>query len=199
MSTSALDSRPRIICCGDVIDDVIVVPLEAIRLDTDTTSSIRFVPGGSAANTATWLGVSGAQVEFVGRVATADVHRHAELLTACGVVAHLAPHATLPTGTIVIIVEGETRTMLTETGANAELDTRTVTDELLADAALLHLTGYTLFNRADPAGFTQLIARAVACGVAVSVDPGSAGFIRDYGVDRVIAAVAGAHTLFPNL
>ena len=198
-SNSVPNPRPRIICCGDVIDDVIVVPLETIRVDTDTTSSIRFVPGGSAANTASWLGVSGAAVDFVGRVASGDVHRHGELLSRCGVTVHLAPHDTLPTGTIVIIVEGETRTMLTESGANAELDTRDVTDALLAEASVLYLTGYTLFNRPDTGAFTELIARAVASGVTVAIDPGSAGFITDFGVDRFLEAVAGVSIFLPNL
>jgi len=198
-SDSPSTSSRRIICCGDVIDDVIVVPLDAIRVDTDTTSSIRFAPGGSAANTASWLGISGAAVDFVGRVAAADVQRHSDLLRRSGVTSHLAPDDMLPTGTIVIIVEGEKRTMLTETGANAKLDTLTVTDDLLAEAAVLHLTGYTLFNRTDPAGFTELIRRANTKGVTVSVDPGSAGFISDYGIEQFLAAVTGATIFLPNL
>jgi sugar/nucleoside kinase (ribokinase family) len=89
--------------------------------------------------------------------------------------------------------------MLTESGANAELDTRDVTDALLADASVLYLTGYTLFNRPDTAAFTELIARAVASGVTVAIDPGSAGFITDFGVDRFLKAVAGATIILPNL
>lgn len=189
----------RIIAFGDVIDDIVVVPLEKIRADTDTTSSIRFRPGGTAANTASWLGFSGAQVDFVGTVGADDVERHSHALERCGVTTHLAPHPTLPTGTIVVLVDGEQRTMLTERGANAELHPDMVTDALLEAAAVLHFSGYSLFGSHDPAAFTGLIARAHAHGVTVSVDPGSAGFIRDFGVEAFLDAIAGADILFPNL
>ena len=184
---------------GDVIDDVVAVPLGPIRTDTDTPSSIRFTAGGSAANTATWLGTLGASVDFVGLVGHGDVQRHADRLAAAGVTPHIETHPSLPTGTIIVIVDGENRTMFTERGANAALDPDSVTDELLASAALLHLTGYSLFGDVDAAPFVRLIARARAAGAHVSFDPGSAGFIGDYGVDRFLADIAGADIVFPNL
>lgn len=193
------ERRSRIVCLGDVIDDVVAIPLGPIRDDTDTVSSIRFRAGGSAANTAAWLGSLGAEVDFFGAVNNADVARHAELLRAHDVTTHLRGQETLPTGTIVVIVSGEQRTMLTERGANASLDPAWVTDELLADAAVVHITGHALLNDAGSAGIADLIARAKASGATVSVDPGSAGFIADYGVPEFLAAIAGADILFPSL
>jgi sugar/nucleoside kinase (ribokinase family) len=194
-----MPNRRHIIAFGDVIDDIVVVPLEKIRPDTDTTSSIRFRPGGTAANTASWLGYSGAAVDFVGTVGADDLERHTHLLERCGVTTHLAAHPTLPTGTIVVLVDGEQRTMLTERGANAELHPDMVTDALLANAAVLHFSGYSLFGAHDPAAFTELIERAHSHGVTVSVDPGSAGYIRDFGVEAFLDAIVGADILFPNL
>lgn len=187
----------RIICFGDLIDDVVAIPAGPIRDDTDTPSAIRFLPGGSAANTAAWLGSLGAATDFVGSVAAGDLARHSDLLT--GVTAHLHGHPDLPTGTIVVIVEGERRNMLTERGANSVLDPASVTDALLADAAVLHITGHTLLNRAGADGIAALITRARDAGVTVSVAPGSAGFIADYGAEAFLDAVAGADILFPNL
>lgn len=187
----------RIICFGDVIDDVVAVPEGAIRDDTDTPAAIRMMPGGSAANTAAWLGSLGAEVDFVGIVAAADVARHSAALI--GVTAHIAGHATLPTGTIVVVVQGQSRTMLTQRGANCALDPADATAALLASAGVLHITGHVLLNDAGADGISRLIARARAAGVAVSVDPGSAGFIADYGVDAFLAAIAGASILFPSL
>lgn len=202
---------------GDVIDDVVVTPSSTPRPDTDTLSSIRAVAGGSAANTAAWLGALGMAVDFVGIVGAPDVTRHTALLSECGVTAHLTAHATLPTGTIVVIVDGEHRTMLTEKGANPTLDLDAIPDALLATATAVHLTGYSLFAAATPAplgaaadapgtaaadggaGFARLIARARQRGMLVSVDPGSAGFIADFGAARFLAAVEGASVLFPNL
>ncbi|MFM9878108.1 MAG: carbohydrate kinase family protein [Rhodoglobus sp.] len=192
-----LGTRERIICFGDVIDDVVAVPAGPIRDDTDTEASIRILPGGSAANTAAWLGSLGAAVDFIGIVGAADVARHSSALP--GVTAHLTGHPTLPTGTIVVVVQGQSRTMLTQRGANLALDPADVTDALLADAAVLHLTGHVLLNDAGAAGVARLIARATAAGVAVSVDPGSAGFIADYGVEAFLEAFAGASIVLPSL
>lgn len=185
----------RVLVVGDVIDDVIVVPHGPIRPDTDTVSDIRQAPGGSAANTASWLGHLGVDVEFVGMVAEADVARHAAVFAQYGVTARLQGHPTLPTGAIVILVEGDRRAMLTERGANDALDLSAV-DVTGFDA--LHLTGYSLFFRDSAAGVTDLIARARAAGLEVCVDPGSAGFLRDYGVERFRAAIADATILVPN-
>lgn len=189
----------RIITYGDVIDDVVAIPDGPIRDDTDTPASIHSRAGGSAANTAAWLGSLGADALFVGSVATADVDRHTALLAAVGAGAILHGSAELPTGTIVVIVDGQRRAMLTERGANTLLDPRWVTDELLAGARVLHITGHALLNDAGAEGISSLIARARAAGVAVSVAPGSAGFIADYGPERFLTAMAGADIVFPSL
>lgn len=191
--------RNRIVVFGDVIDDVVVVPHSVIRVDTDTVSSIHNRPGGSAANVAAWMGSFGASVDFVGVVGVDDLARHTALLERAGVRAHLTGDNGLPTGAIVVIVEGEQRTMLTETGANAAMTPDAVTDDILAGAALLHFTGYSLFSQPDDTAIRRLIERSAALGVQVSVDPGSAGFIADFGVSRFLAAVSGASMIFPNL
>ena len=188
----------RIVVAGDVIDDVVVVPSVAIRPDTDTPSSIRFRAGGSAANTAAWLGSIGADVDFVGIVGSADAPRHSSLLTQWGVRPHLAT-SDLPTGTIIVLVEGEKRAMLTERGANAIFDPATVTDELLADAGALLLTGHSLSGQTTAASLRALITRARDLDVPVVVSPGSAGHIADAGVQTFVQAFAGATVLLPSL
>jgi sugar/nucleoside kinase (ribokinase family) len=187
---------PKVLVVGDVIDDVIVVPHGPIRPDTDTISDIRSTAGGSAGNTASWLGHLGAEVQFVGMVGAADVARHSAVFERYGVVPRLQSHPTLPTGAIVILVEGESRSMLTSRGANDSIDLSEV-DVTGFDA--LHLTGYSLFTRQDSAPVSALIQRARAAGLEVCVDPGSAGFLLDYGVERFLAAIAGATILVPNL
>jgi sugar/nucleoside kinase (ribokinase family) len=191
-----LPASGRIVVFGDVFDDVVVVPSHAIRPDTDTISSIRRRPGGSAANTAAWLGSLGATVDFVGLVGAGDAAGHAVQLP--GVTAHLSEHPTLPTGTIVVIVDGETRTMLTEVGANAELTADSVTDAMLDAASIIHFTGYSLFGSPQrAAAIARLFERAA--DTPISVDPGSVGFIADFGAERFLDAIDGAAFLFPNL
>ena len=132
-------SRPGILVVGDVIDDTVVIPSGPIRPDTDTTSTIRRVAGGSAANTAAWLAALGADVSFVGAVGKADVARHAALLP--GVDAHLQA-VDAATGAIIVLVQGAERSMLTDRGANAELDFDAIPDALIR--AHVHLTGHSM-------------------------------------------------------
>lgn len=189
----------RALVVGDVIDDIIVVPVGPVRPDTDTTARISRHEGGSAANTAAWMAHQGAAVDFVGCVGPGDRERHESVLRDLGVRPQLSEHPTLTTGTIVIVVEGEQRTMLTDRGANAGLQVDAVTDELLAEAGVLHLTGYSLVDAFSSDDLAALIERAHTHGVLVSLDPGSAGFIADYGVDAFRAALRGVDVLLPNL
>lgn len=184
---------PRILVIGDVIDDIVVIPSGPIRVDTDTPSAIRRVPGGSAANTAAWLASLDDAVSFVGCVNAADVERHTALLP--GVDVHLTA-SDAPTGTIVILVDGEHRSMLTERGANAELDLDGIPDALIGDH--VHLTGHTM-AASDGSGFARFVARAKSVGATVSVSPGSAAYIADLGAERFTEVIAGADVLFVSL
>lgn len=189
----------RVVVVGDVINDIVVVPHGEIRPDTDTASTIRLRPGGSGANTAVWLGSLGAQVDFVGCVGLDDLAEHERVFREAGVEPHLSLGSGLPTGTIVILVDGERRTMLTERGANSLLSSAAVTDQLLSDAAVLHISGYSILDGFGVAATHDLIGRATAAGVPVSVTPGSSGYIADFGVAPFLEAITGTTVLFPNL
>lgn len=189
----------RVVAFGDIVNDIVVVPKSEIRPDTDTASTIRARPGGSAANTAAWLGSLGTPTDFVGSVGVADLDHHAQQLRVQGVVPHLSVAPGLPTSTIVIIVQGEHRTMLTERGANRALAVEHLSDEVLASAGVLHLTGYSMLDGPRSAGMRALIDRAHAAGVTVSLNPGSAGFIADFGPAEFVEATASADILFANL
>ncbi len=180
----------RALVFGDLIDDIIVTPRGPIRPDTDTSSTIRSRPGGSAANTTAWMAAAGADVCFVGRCGAVDVDRHAAFLRAAGVDPHIAADTELPTGAIVVIVQGHERTMLTERGANARLSPDDVD---VAGCALVHAVGYTLVEHA--AAFRALVERAHAAGARVSLNAGSVAAIDELGVDAFAAASAGVDIL----
>lgn len=192
-------SRTRIVVYGDVIDDLVVEPAGPVLHDADTMATITRVAGGSAANTAVWLGTLGADVALHGRVAADDLARHEALLTSAGVISRLSADPDLPSGTAVIIVEGGHRTMLTQRGANAAFDPAQVTDAELAAAAVLHVSGYVVFGATRPEGHDELAERALAAGAELSVDPGSASFLRSLGATRLRAIIARAGVLTPNL
>lgn len=186
----------RVVVVGDLINDIVAVPREAIRADTDTTATIKLASGGSAANTATWLASRGAEVDFVAAVGSHDAAFHEEELREAGVTPHLQVEIGVPTGTIIIVVQGAQRSMLTERGANSLLRSASVTDELLAGARLLHVSGYSVVDGFGIAGTRALLDRARDAGVPVSVNPGSIGFIADFGVERFLEAIHGASLLF---
>lgn len=189
----------RVVVFGDVIDDIVVVPTGPIRADTDTPSSIRHRAGGSAANAASWLGTLGAPVDFVGRVAEQDIPKHNRIFEGFGVTPHLVADPDNPTGTIVVLVDGNQRSMLTERGANAWLSADAVTDELLDAASIVHFTGYSIYHSTDHAALRRLFERAAQRGVTVSVDPASAGGLNDFGVAKFLELIEGAGIVFPNL
>ncbi|MFC7431350.1 MULTISPECIES: carbohydrate kinase family protein [unclassified Agrococcus] len=187
----------RALAFGDVIDDVLVFPEGRIRPDTDTDAQILRRPGGSAANTAAWLARAGARTTFVGRVAARDVERHAALLAEHGVDPRLDGDPEHETGTIVVLVDRDERTMLTDRGANAHVDPDAIDDALLA-VDVVHVTGYSLLSgHAEAVG--RLVDRAHAAGAKVSCTIGSAGSIADLGVDTARAALRGADVLVANL
>jgi sugar/nucleoside kinase (ribokinase family) len=186
-----------VVVVGDLIDDVIVRPLEPINVDTDTPSVIERSGGGSAANTACWLAASGTPVSFVGTVHHDDVEAHRAVLADAGVDAVLRG-SHLPTGAIVVISDGSVRSMLTSRGANVETGPESVPEELLASADRLHLTGHPLMSEARDTEWHALLDRAAAAGVARSVDPGSAQLLAAYGADRFRRLVEGVELLLPN-
>jgi sugar/nucleoside kinase (ribokinase family) len=182
-----------ILVVGDVIDDTVVIPSGPIRADTDTASVIRRVAGGSAANTAAWLASLGADVAFVGAVSAADIDRHTALLP--GVDVHLQA-ADAATGAIIVLVQGQERAMLTDRGANADLDFDAIPDHLIR--AHVHLTGHSM-AASDGSAFARFVRRAKAAGATVSVSPGSVAYIDALGPDRFAEVIAGADVLFASL
>ena len=186
---------PKVVVVGDVIDDILVRPKGTIRPDTDTPSDIQIAPGGSAANFACWLASHGIEVELVGRVNHKDVARHSADLESFGVRPSLQAEPKLPTGSIVVLVEGDQRSFLTDRGANKNLDVSLVDD--FGDG--LYLSGYSLFGSVPVKDFKALIRRAKAQGAMVVCDPGSAGFIADFGVPKFFEATKGVDLFTPSL
>lgn len=181
---------------GDVIDDIIVVPEHAIRPNTDTNARIEKTLGGSAANVAAWAASSGASVQFLGCVGRDDLARNESNFAAARVSAQLQV-SDRATGSIVVLVDGESRSMLTDRGANQDLNLDLI-DAELAQAKIVYLSGYALLGKSVES-VVGLIERAHAHGALVAVDPGSTGYIEDYGVERYRELLKHVDVCFPNL
>jgi sugar/nucleoside kinase (ribokinase family) len=190
-------AAPRILVVGDLMIDTIVKPEGPLVRGSDRRAAIVERPGGSAANQAAWLAHFGAAVDFVARVGAADRRRETARLARAGVVAHLVGDARRETGRLIALVEasGE-RSFLTDRGANLALCARDLSDALVDDAAMIHLSGYSFFAPGPREAVMELIARAA--GRPVGVDPASAEFLREAGPEAFLAWTRGATMLFPN-
>ena len=192
--------RGDVVVLGDVLVDVVVTVDRPVATGSDTPARIGQRGGGSAANTACWLGslgvptrlVAGIGGDDVGRVARADLARHG--------VDHVGPVvADAATGTCVVIVDrSRERTMFPDRGANAHLDRFDVATLDARPAAHLHLSGYALLGDGSRDAARRALAWARAGGVAVSVDAASAAPLRSVGAARFLDWIAGCDLLFAN-
>jgi sugar/nucleoside kinase (ribokinase family) len=188
---------PRVLVVGDVMVDVIVRPEGPLARGSDRRASITVQPGGSAANQATWLASFGVSVDFVARVGAADVQSEAARLKAIGVTPHLVGDPRRETGRLVALVDpnGE-RSFLTDRGANEALEAADIADEIIAGAAMIHLSGYSFFAPGPCAAVLDVMGRA---GMKpISVDPASAEFLREVGRENFLDLTRSAAILFPN-
>jgi sugar/nucleoside kinase (ribokinase family) len=97
----------------------------------------------------------------------------------------------------VVLVEGASRSMLTDRGANKELSLESLTIDYLSDFSYVYLSGYTLFGRSE-AEIKNFIFRVQDAGALLAIDPGSTGYIKDLGVEAFKAAINGVDILLPN-
>lgn len=189
-----------IVCAGEVMIDVLARLPGPLAVGSDTPAPIRINGGGAAANTASWLAVSGASVTFVGRVGNDAFGRLAiEELTAAGVTVEVTVDPVRPTGTCIVLVDpsGE-RTMIPDSGANSGLVAGAVAPRLLDPDGYLYLSGYTLLDPgALPAGQAALAAaRERECRIAV--DASSTAPLIETGPHRFLSWIGAGLLLLAN-
>jgi sugar/nucleoside kinase (ribokinase family) len=126
---------------------------------------------------------------------------HERELIGCGVRPRLVVDPEASTGTVICLVDtgaAAERTFLTDSGASLRLDPGDWSDALLDGVDRLHLSGYLLFSASGRALVRTVLASARTRGVPVSLDPASAGFLVELGVDRFLALVQGVGVLLPS-
>jgi len=190
----------RLVCVGDVMLDIRATLPAPLALGSDTPAPISFGAGGSAANTAAWLGHLGVPCVFAGRVGADSFGREAvDALRAHGVTPMVATDPAAPTGVCLVLIgpDGE-RTMVPSAGANVGLSPADLGPDLLGAADHLHLSGYTLLGEGcrPAARFALELARTV--GASVSVDAASAEPIRTVGPERFLSWLAPGTVLLAN-
>jgi sugar/nucleoside kinase (ribokinase family) len=184
----------KVLVIGDVIEDVVVIPESAIRENTDTKSAIHKSMGGQAANVASWLSHLGTETTLVGCVGASDIEKLDSELSKRGIQTALQS-SSKPTGSLVVLVQGESRSMLTDRGANLDLNLRDIDP---TGFLAVYLSGYSLLGRSID-GMTEFASRVKQAGAVLAIDPGSYGFIRDHGVEEFKELLCLADLVFPNL
>ncbi|WP_153814640.1 PfkB family carbohydrate kinase [Streptomyces sp. SUK 48] len=196
------DRTGALLVVGDVVTDVVARHRGPLATGTDTAAVIRTLPGGAGANVACWAAHSGcADVRLLGRVGADAAAWHEQELLAAGVRPRLVTDPEAATGTVVCLVDAGAaaeRTFLTDSGASLRLEPADWSDALLDGVAWLHLSGYLLFTESSRALAGTALIAARARGVPVSMDPASAGFLVELGIDRFLAFAEGLDVLLPS-
>jgi sugar/nucleoside kinase (ribokinase family) len=187
---------------GDIVTDVVARHRGPLASGTDTAAAVRTLPGGAGANVACWAAHWGCEdVRLLGRVGADADAWHERELTASGVRPRLVVDQEAPTGTVICLVDtgaAAERTFLTDSGASLRLAPDDWSPSLLDGVARVHLSGYLLFSAPSRALVAVVLESARARGVPVSLDPASAGFLTELGVDRFLALAEGVDVLLPS-
>jgi ribokinase len=189
-------SAGPIVVVGDVMTDVLAAFEGPLVPAGDTAASIALRPGGSGANTAAWLGHLRAPTVFVGCVGDDAFGRDAaRALGEAGVTPRLAVGGTAVTGAVIVLVDaaGE-RTMLPDSGANAELAPEHLPGDVFLPGGHLHLSGYTLLRPSTRPAALAALAAAREAGMTTSIDAVSAAPLADAGAESFRRLADGVGT-----
>ena len=175
---------------GDIAVDVLAVAGEALTRGADARGSVRFVPGGSAANVAVWAARCGAAATCVGATGPDpwgawlrdDLRREGVRL--------VGPVRGRTAAILALVDDTGERTFVTERGAALTLAPSDLPADLWAGCDALHLPAYSLFAGALAATSRAAITGARARGAAISLDCSSASLLRAYGTERFAALLA---------
>lgn len=186
-----------IVVVGDLIADLIVLGGSSLERGTDNPAEVRLTRGGSAANVAA-AAATRHPARFIGRVGDDTIGRALTgELESCGVEVRVQRSGR--TGAIVVLVDavGE-RTMITDRGAAAELET--IDPAWLSGARWLHLPLYGFAAPASRKAVTDAATAVAAAGASISLDLSSVATMRELGaealqeiVDEITPAVVFAN------
>ena len=190
-----------VVVIGDVMTDVVAHVDDPLALGSDTAARVQTRQGGAGANVAHWLAHLGVPTAFVGRVGDDPFGREVvEVLRGAGVEPRVGVDPLRATGTVVVLVgaDGE-RTMLPDAGANSTLTPDDVPLDVVAGAAWLHVSGYTLLNPGSRDAGLAALSVARDAGVGTSVDASSAAPLEALGGKEFLRLTDGVQLAFCTL
>ncbi len=200
---------PRVVVLGDLMLDVVLAPDDALVAGTDVPGRVTLRQGGSAANTARWLGRLGARTTLIGAVGRDPAGRAlVAAVRSDRVVSRVVRVAGERTGRIGVFVSptGE-RSFVADRGAADRLTPGELDAAWFKRVSLLHLPAYSLVGEPLGAAARRAIQLARTAGGLVSIDLASIGpllargrlaavsLVRDAGPDLLFATAAEADAL----
>lgn len=162
---------------GDLMLDVVLAPARALESGTDVPGRVALVQGGSAANTARWLGRLGARSSLITSVGRDAAGRAlVEALAGDGVTPRVVRVPGARTGRIGVLVaaDGE-RSFIADRGAADLLRPDDLRASWFSGADALHLPVYSLLGEPLGDAGRRGIELAREAGALISVDLASIG------------------------
>lgn len=157
--------------------DVVLAPERAPETGTDVPGRVLLAQGGSAANTARWLGRLGARASLISAVGRDAAGRAlVEAVRGDHVTAHVARVAGARTGRIgVLVMPGGERSFVADRGAADRLEASDLRPAWFARADALHVPAYSLLTEPLGTAARAAIRLAREGTAAVSLDLASTG------------------------
>jgi sugar/nucleoside kinase (ribokinase family) len=187
-------AKPRVLVLGDLMLDVVLAAARPIESGTDVPGRVEIRQGGSAANTARWLGRLGVATQLVCSIGRDGAGRSLVLqLERDDVTVHARRIAGSRTGRIgVLVAPGGERSFVADRRAADLLAPEDLQDAWFQRLDLVHLPIYSLLG--DPLGRAGMhaIGLARAHGALVSLDLASIGPMLAEGRRAARELVAGA-------
>jgi ribokinase len=192
---SARTPRPRVLVLGDLMLDVVLVAARAMESGTDVPGRVEIRQGGSAANTARWLGRLGVNVQLVCSIGRDGAGRSLALqLERDGVTVRARRVAGTRTGRIgVLVAPGGERSFVADRRAADMLDPSDLHDDWFEHLDLVHLPIYSLLGEPLGRAGRHAIELARAKGAKVSLDLASIGPLLASGRRSARDLVASVH------
>ena len=185
---------------GDLVLDVVIAPAAPLERGTDVPGRVVFVQGGSAANTARWLGRLGAKSTLITAVGR-DVMGRALVDAVRGdrVTVRASRVAGARTARIGVMVsaDGE-RSFVPDRGAADLLEPGDLKADWFSGARALHLPVYSLLGVPLGSAGRRAIELARSASAIVSIDLASIGPLMAGGrrAARELIATAAPNVLF---
>ncbi len=157
--------------------DVVLAPARALDVGTDVPGRVALVQGGSAANTARWLGRLGARTTLIGAVGRDAAGRAlVDTVRSDGVLVRVSRVQGARTGRIgVLVTPGGERSFVADRGAADLLGPDDLRPAWFRGIDALHVPAYSLLG--EPLGLAgrRAVELARSAGALVSVDLASIG------------------------